>query len=121
MRILIILFSLFYTISLTSCASIINEKTQRINVITSTGEKVKGTIDGIPFEAPSIVDVQRSNHDKILVTNDPKCNPTTIAQKSVDPIFFINILSGGVFGSTTDYVSEKMWKYQDSVTISCKN
>jgi len=43
-----------------------------------------------------------------------------VAEKSVDPKFFVNILSGGSFGSTTDYSTEKMWKYNENVVISCK-
>lgn len=107
--------------TLSGCATIISGKTQKINVVTSSGRKVKATIDGIPFEAPGIVDVSRKNSDKIISTRDPKCNEATVAPKTVDPIFFINIFIGGVFGSTTDYASESMWKYQDTVTITCQN
>lgn len=111
-------FSIVATI--TGCATIINEKTQRINVMTSTGDKVDINIDGIPFQAPGIASVIRKKGDKIITTSDPRCAQSTIVPSSVDTVFFINVLSGGVFGSTTDYVSEKMWKYEDSVIISCK-
>lgn len=104
---------------ISGCATIINDEYQKVNVTTSTGKKVEGNIDGLPFEAPGIVSLKRSKSDKIMNTNNPKCNKTTIVSKSVDPIFFINILSGGVFGSTTDYATEKMWKYQDNILITC--
>lgn len=102
------------------CASILNEKTQKINVTTSTGEKAQVLIDGMPFEAPGIATVTRTKADKVITSKDPKCNESTIVPSKVDTVFFINVLSGGVFGSTTDYASEKMWKYDDTVTISCK-
>lgn len=102
------------------CASILNEKTQKINIATTNGETVKGTIDGVPFSAPGIATVTRENKDKVIVTETPNCAKETALSKSVDSKFFINILSGGVFGSSTDYGTEKMWKYEDSVTISCK-
>ncbi len=109
-------------LALTSgCASIINEKTQKINVVTSSGEKAQLLIDGVPFEAPGIATVTRSKGDKVITTKNPKCNSTTLVQSTVDNVFWINVLSGGVFGSTTDYSTEKMWKYQDTVTVSCKN
>lgn len=108
-------------ISLTSCATIINEKTQKINVATSTGERASILIDGMPFEAPGIATVTRAKADKIITSKSSKCNESTIVPSKVDTVFFINVLSGGVFGSTTDYASEKMWKYDDNVTISCKN
>ena len=104
------------------CATVINEKTQKINVSTSTGEQVNASVDGMPLQAPGIASVQRRKADKLITTTDPRCAQTTIMPSSVDSVFFINILSGGlgVLGSTTDYVSEKMWKYDDSVVISCK-
>lgn len=109
------------TVVATGCASIINEKTQNVNVVTSNGRKVEVNIDGMPFQAPGVASFKRTKADKMITTRDPKCNQTTVAPSTVDNVFFINILSGGVFGSTTDYASEKMWKYQDSVVISCKD
>lgn len=104
----------------TGCATIINDKTQKVNVATSNGAKVKGTVDGVAFEAPGVVEFVRSKQDKVITVEDPNCSAQTVATKTVDPVFFINVLSGGALGSTTDYSTEKMWKYQDNVTISCK-
>ena len=105
---------------MTGCASIINEKTQSVNVSTSTGAKVSGVVNGQAFTAPGTVPLVRENKNKIFVTDNAKCAKETVAEKTVDPIFFINILSGGPFGSTTDYSSEKMWKYSENVVISCQ-
>ena len=108
-------------ISATGCASIINEKTQNVNVVTSNGQKTEVAVDGMPYQAPGVASFKRAKADKIITTRDPKCNPTTIAPSTVDNVFFINILTGGVLGSTTDYATEKMWKYQDTIVISCRN
>lgn len=97
-----------------------NEKTQKINVTTSTGQKLKGTVGGMVFEAPGIVEVQRTNSDKLFLTEDPKCNKTTIATKSIDMTFFVTLLLSWP-STTTDYATEKMWKYQDTVVISCQS
>ena len=105
---------------MTGCASILNDKDQRINVNTSNGKAVQGTVNGQAFSAPGIVNVTRENKNKIFTTQDPACSKETAAEKTVDPVFFINVISGGPFGSTTDYSTEKMWKYADTVTISCK-
>lgn len=113
--------SVFLVASATGCASIINEKTQNVNVVTSNGRKAELSIDGMPFQAPGVASFKRAKGDKLITTRDPKCNPTTVAPSTVDNVFFINILSGGVFGSTTDYSTEKMWKYQDTVMVSCKD
>lgn len=104
---------------MTGCASILNSKTQMVNITTSNGEKIVATADGQPFQVPGIVGLQRSQADKIITTSQSNCNPQTLAPRKVDPIFFINILSGGALGSTTDYATEKMWKYDDNLVISC--
>lgn len=106
---------------MSGCATILNDDTQKINVVSSNGQPISGTIDGRPFKGPGIVEVQRANKDKILVTETDGCVKQTILNKSVDTKFFINVLSGGVFGSSTDYSSEEMWQYDESVTIQCNS
>ncbi|MDD4912740.1 MAG: hypothetical protein PHP57_10640 [Sideroxydans sp.] len=112
--------SIVFAVALSGCASILNDKTQAINVSSSTGSDIQGTVNGMPFKAPGVVQVTRENKDKLFVTETEGCVKETIAEKSVDPKFFVNILSGGAFGSSTDYASEKMWKYNENVTIACK-
>ena len=110
---------LLLSLMMVGCASIINDKEQKINIASSNGKPIKGTIEGVPFQAPGIVSVLRENKDKVIVTETEGCAKQTSLNKSVDSVFFVNILSGGAFGSTTDYSTDKMWKYQESVTISC--
>lgn len=105
---------------MSGCASILNDKTQNVNITASNGAKVSATADGKVFQTPAIVSLQRSKLDKVITTTDSACNPQTLAPRKVDPIFFVNVLSGGASGSTTDYATEKMWKYEDNLVISCK-
>jgi hypothetical protein len=104
---------------MTGCASILNEKTQQINVSASNGKPFQGTIDGIPFSGPAVVTVQRAKASKIVAVETPGCAKQTLVDNSVDTKFFINVLSGGPLGSSTDYATEKMWKYADNVVVSC--
>ena len=78
-----------------------------------------GTIDGVPFAGPAIVSVQRQKASKIVAVDTAGCAKQTVLENTVDPKFFVNILGGGAFGSTTDYSTEKMWKYADNVVVSC--
>ncbi len=105
-------------ILMTGCASILNDKTQNVNVSTSNGQKVSGVVNGQVFRAPGVVSLFRENKDKVFVADDAKCVKETVVAKAVDPIFFINIVS--VYGSTTDYSTEKMWKYSENVVINCQ-
>ena len=104
---------------MSGCASILNEKTQQINVSASNGASVNGSVDGQPFQGPGPVTVVRAKEAKIFTVDTPGCAETTVADSSVDPKFFINVLSGGVFGSTTDYSTKRMWRYSENVVISC--
>lgn len=106
-------------IVLSSCSSILNDKNQNINVVSSNNTPIEGKIGLVPFKGPGIVPVERAKQDKIIMVNNKKCVQQTLLKSSVDSTFWINILSGGTFGSTTDYSSEKMWAYQDTVIIQC--
>ncbi|AXE29512.1 adenosine deaminase [Chromobacterium phragmitis] len=117
---LLLLPAALLALGLTGCASILNDQTQQVNVSSSTGTEIKGTIDGQAFKAPGIVNLKRENKNKIIMTETEGCAQQTVAEKTVDPKFFINILSGGAFGSTTDYSTEKMWKYSDNIVVSCR-
>lgn len=112
--------ALLVSLGLTGCASILNDDTQAVNVSSSTGSAIKGTVDGQEFTAPGVVHLTRKNEAKIFVTETEGCAKETVVEQSVDPKFFINILSGGALGSTTDFASEKMWQYNETVVISCK-
>lgn len=105
---------------MTGCASILNEKTQQVNVSASNGKPIKGSVDATPFTAPGVVTVTRAKATKVFNVETEGCAKQTVVENTVDPKFFINILSGGAFGSTTDYSTDKMWKYSDNVVISCQ-
>jgi hypothetical protein len=107
-------------VTLSGCASILNDKTQPINVSSSTGNAIAGTIDGVEFTGPGIVNVTRENKDKVLMASTDGCVKETVLPKKVDSKFFINVLAGGVFGSTTDYSTEKMCRYSETVVVACK-
>lgn len=101
------------------CATILTEDTHKMNVSTSNGERIEVKVDGVSQYAPGIIQIRKENRDKVLVTDAAGCTKQTFLKKEIEPTFFINILTGGAFGSSTDYGSDKMWKYQDSVTVSC--
>ncbi len=101
----------------TGCATIISGDNQNINLQSKKEQTV--SIDGKVYTSPSIVSVERTDKDAILKIKD--CNKQILLKKEVNPVFFVNILSGGAFGSTTDYASNSMWQYdQTNVNVDCE-
>jgi len=99
------------------CATILDGTIQQINV--TSNKHVDIEIDGKPYTVPGVISLKKENKDLILKVDDDKCKQTILLHKKVSPTFFVNILSGGVFGSTTDYSTGAMWKYDDNVNIVC--
>jgi len=111
--------AVFAAVCVSGCATIINDKTQQVSVTTSDGQKISGTVDGTPFTTPGTVDLRRSDEAKVFETDAPGCETKTVVDNKVDGVFWLNIILGGTFGSTTDATSKEMWKYDD-VVIPCK-
>lgn len=108
--------------ALTGCATILSGKTQSINVTTSNGEQEKVTISGEngsqTVSVPGIVTVNKGGN--LTISPESSDCSSQIVAKKVDSTFFVNILSGGAWGSTTDYVSDSMWSYDENITLNCK-
>ena len=101
------------------CATILSGKTQKIS-INSNPSGIKVQVDDQTLTTPAAFVVKRENKDKIIKVNEGQCKKIITLNKKVNPVFFVNILSGGVFGSTTDYSTDAMWKYDDNVNIDCR-
>jgi hypothetical protein len=108
-------------VSLGGCATILEEGEQSLNVRTSNNSNVEVTIDGRSITTPGSVTVDRDGSDISATTSASGCASSTAIDKEVDGTFFVNILSGGLWGSTTDYATGKMWEYDTDVVVNCSN
>jgi len=104
-------------LTFSGCATILDGTTQKIS-INSNPSDLKVKVGEQTVVTPAVITVKRENKDKIINVSG-KCNKTIMLNKKLNPTFFVNILSGGAFGSTTDYVSGAMWKYDDNININC--
>ena len=103
----------------TGCASITSSKEQSINVTTSNNKPAEVTVDDKTITAPGMVVVLRDGKDKVVKTTAEGCDNTTLVKKNITPMFWGNLVIGGLLGSTTDGATGKMWDYEESVEISC--
>lgn len=115
----ILLLAVATTLMASGCASIMTAETQSINVTTSNNKQAEVTIDDKTITAPGMVVVLRDGKDKVVKSSSAGCDSVTLIKKNVTPVFFGNIVIGGVLGSTTDSATGKMWDYADNVEVSC--
>lgn len=116
-ELLLIALSLASAIMFSGCATIFSGKQQAIN-LTSTPSGKMVTIAGRTVKTPSIITINRGQDNLKLTSTD--CDNQKLVTKKINPVFFVNILSAGVFGSTTDYSSGAMWKYDENINLECQ-
>ena len=104
------------------CATILSGTTEKISVNSNPSE-VTFKLDNKEYTAPAIITVKRENEDRIITVDNSKCQKTILLNKKLNPVLFVNMLTSGgsaSTGSTTDYTSGAMWKYDSNVNINCK-
>ena len=104
-------------VMMSGCATIVSGKTQTIDVTASTTKTF--SIDGQSYTTPAKVIVKRSKDEKVISVDG--CDKKILLKSKMNPAFLGNILIGGVLGSTTDAVTDSMWKYsEDNITVDCQ-
>ncbi len=96
------------------CATILSGKTQNIS-INSNVDGADITLDGTligktPF-AGVINKPKGTAGSSITVSKAGYTSKTIMYGAEIEPTFWINILTGGPFGSTTDMATNSMYKY----------
>jgi hypothetical protein len=100
------------------CATIISGTSQimtvnanvdgaEVHLVTEAGERLLGT-------TPLTTRVKRGQEGTLRVRAEGYRLYESALNKKINTVFFVNILSGGVFGSTTDYTSGAMFEYEPS-------
>lgn len=99
----------------TGCATIIKGDQQPLTV-NSNVDGASVFLNGQKIgETPLITKVSRQKEGTTLeVRKDGYKTKRVLLDTKVESVFWVNILSGGVFGSTTDYASQDMFKYAPS-------
>lgn len=107
--------SLLFVVSslaiLTSCSSIIKGKSQVVSIdsnVRGADIVVNGvTVGQTPYNGP----IARDSSTSITVKKEGYDSKTVTANTEIEPIFWGNIIFGGVLGSTTDMGTGAMYKY----------
>ncbi len=119
MKRLIPLILVIVILNFMGCASILTDRTTKVNVTTSNGKPATVTTKGTTYQVPALIEIPKSKDDLILKATG-ECEGQAYSSSKIEPTFWVNILSGGAFGSSTDYGTDKMWRYEDNMEIKCK-
>jgi hypothetical protein len=110
--------SVLLGLTLGGCATIISGKSQimvvnsnvddaEVHLISGEGETLLGI-------TPLNIRLERGQEGTLRVRAEGYRPYQAALNKKINPVFFVNILSGGVFGSTTDYATGAMYEYEPS-------
>lgn len=105
------------TLLLSGCATIVDGKTQKINLESKKQYDIE--INGQTYKSPGVIELKRNDVDAIA--NVKECDKKIVLKSETNPMFFGNILIGGLLGSTTDASTKSMWKYdKDNIKVDCE-
>lgn len=98
-------------ITATGCSTIVNGTKQPVS-INSNVPSADITVNGISIgQTPYAGPIARSSKAVVQVSKEGYVTKTATLDTSFEPIFWGNIIFGGILGSTTDAASGSMYKY----------
>lgn len=96
------------------CATILGGSTQLL-IVNSNVDGAEVRLNDIRLGVtPLTVNLERGQTGVLKVTADGYKPHSVALNKKVSSLFFVNILSGGAFGSSTDYSTGAMYEYEPS-------
>lgn len=105
-----LLLSLAVTVLSTGCATIFKGSTQNIN-ITSNVEGAAVLLDGQRIGSTPFFGMVKKGGETLVLRKEGFKDAEVKLQKGVEPTFFLNILCGGLIGTSTDASSGSITKY----------
>lgn len=107
---------LAFSVIFTGCATISNGPKQEISLTTSTGKSVVADIGGSKVNIPGKVKISRAKGAVVQVRaeDNPGYETTQLVisgKNKTSGWFWLNIIWGGTFGSTTDAATGGMYEY----------
>jgi PEGA domain len=95
----------------TGCSTILNGKTQSISVDSNVKGAEVLINQVVVGQTPFVGQAPRGAAPQITVRKTGYEAKTVVAETGFEPVFWGNIIVGGVFGSTTDNSTGAMYKY----------
>ena len=96
------------------CATIISGKTQTISVNSNVEGAEVMFNKQVLGKTPLVVKLKRGQEGMLSVKKEGYQPYQIAVNKKINTIFWVNILSGGLLGSSTDYSTGAMYEYEPS-------
>lgn len=115
--------AILLAVTVSGCSTLFGDSQQLINIRASNGQSFEGQLsNGNMFKAPGTVAFSKDGSQPVkVITNDKACAAVTTVDRQIEGIFWANVISGGLLGSGTDYVTGKMWDYDTNVIVTCRD
>lgn len=99
------------TLLLSSCATILKGSDQLVT-ISSNVQGATVSVNGKEVgKTPFTGEIERGSETVVVLTAKNYQAKTITLDTAIEPIFWGNVILGGVLGSTTDYSTGSMYKY----------
>lgn len=108
-----IIFGITLSVFLVSCASIVKGTKQTIT-INSNVDGATVYLDGIMVGTTPFVGDIKKNKAALTIQKEGYKTYTLSLSKSLEPMFFGNIITGGTLGSITDFATGAAYTYSPS-------
>lgn len=95
----------------TGCSTILNGKTQSISVDSNVKGAEVVINQVVVGQTPFVGQAPRGATPQITIRKAGYESKTIVAETAFEPVFWGNIIFGGVLGSTTDNATGSMYKY----------
>lgn len=92
------------------CATIVKGTTQSVSV-NSNVDGADVFLDGMKIGTTPYSGLIAKNKGQLMVKKDGYSAVTVSLSKTIEPIFWGNIITGGTFGSLTDFASGSAYQY----------
>lgn len=110
-RLSLLLLAMVYS----GCATVLDGSSQPVN-IDSSPHGARIYVNGIEVgTTPLSMQMKRSKSTMILAKKNGYEDQQLALQTKINGTFWVNILTGGPFGSTTDYASDAMVEYSPNM------
>ena len=102
--------ALLCSLMISSCATIVKGTTQSIS-ISSNVNGASLLLDGVEIGSTPFHGVVPKNNSEVKIVLAGYRTETIVLNKTLEPLFWGNIISGGTLGSLTDFVSGAAFNY----------